>query len=341
MEFSGGLRELYLVNLWLRTASRVVVRVGEVRSRDFPDLFRMAVRLPWGRFLRSETRVRVRASSHGSRLQHTGRIGRTVAAAIDRSLGREVGPDDGPEQLVLVRFDQDRCLFSVDSSGELLHRRGYRRETAHAPLRETLAAAILLKLGWDGRTALIDPMCGSGTFVIEGALLAGNRPPGMHRVFAFMLWPRYRQGLWEALLAEAGRGIREPAAALIGADLDPLAVAAAYRNAGRAAVAEGITFLEQDLGRLRLPDGPGLILTNPPYGDRIGRGEDLAGVFRGLGILAARARPAWQTAFLCPDPSLAAAAGEGFVRLAELSNGGISVGLFVAGRKGEGFGKFP
>lgn len=329
VEFNGGLRELYLANLWLRSASRVVVRLGSLRSRDFPDFYRKLVRLPWGRFLRADSAVQVRASSQSSRLVHTGRIAETVEAAINRALGREANPAEGPLQLVLARFEQDQCQISIDSSGELLHRRGYREETAQAPLRETLAAAILLQLGWDGSEPLVDPMCGSGTFVIEAALLARHLPPGGGRDFAFMHWPRYRPGLWQALLLEAARQARPLTVAIVGADRDPQAVAAARRNAERAGVAADLHLECVELARLNAPAGCGLMLANPPYGTRLEAGSDLRPLYREFGQAWRGPFAGWRTALFCPADAPLAATGCNPRPLAQLHNGGLAVTLFA------------
>ena len=167
VRFSGGLRELYQANLSSRIASRILVHVGDVRARDFSAFYKRCLQLPWGRYLKAQTPVVVRASSRSSRLVHTGRIAETVEKAIANSLGRSTTVGSAEfGQLIVARMEDDVCRISIDSSGELLHRRGYRMETAKAPLRETLAAGILGLLGWDGTSPLVDPMCGSGTFVI-------------------------------------------------------------------------------------------------------------------------------------------------------------------------------
>lgn len=329
VEFAGELREVYRANLWLRTASRIVVRFGSFRCRDFPALYRQSLRLPWGRFLRPGTRVKLRVSSQRSRLQHTGRIAATVNEALDRALGRPGSPADGPEQLVLIRFEDDVCLLSVDSSGELLHRRGYREETAYAPMRETLAAGLLSLLGWDGSVPLLDPMCGSGTLPIEAALLADRQPPGGRRAFAFMDWPRYRPGLWQALLIEAGRSGQPGRADIHGADRDPAALAAARRNAERAGVADRIEFSLRELARTPAAEGGGLLLCNPPYGQRIGREEDLCPLFRALGEVGRNLLPGWRIALLTPTDFLARATGLPLQPLASLNNGGIPVTLWA------------
>jgi len=205
VEFSGRLADIYRANLWSRCASRVLVRLGSFRCRAFPDLYHRALRLPWGRFLRKETAVEIRVTCHHSRLMHGRRIAETLEAAIDKTLGREQPSPQKPEQLLLARMINDELFLSIDSSGPLLHRRGYRRSATRAPLRETLAAGILLLLDWQPTVPLTDPMCGTGSFILEGAMLASGRAPGIGREFAFMNWPGFRAGLWRQLCRDAGQ----------------------------------------------------------------------------------------------------------------------------------------
>ncbi len=330
VEFSGGLREIYMANLWLRTASRILIRLEAFHCRDFPMLYRKALRLPWGRFIKLGTRLRVRASSRGSRLNHTGRIATTLLESVDRVLGRAAPPENGPEQLLIARFEDDWCHLSVDSSGELLHRRGYREDIGPAPLRETLAAGVLLLLGWEGTTPLVDPMCGSGTFPIEAALLASHRPPGAGRVFSFMNWPRYRPGLWQSLLAEAVRGEKDSVPAILGSDRDEKVLEAARCNAVRAGVAGMVAFRQQDVSTQSATEGSGLVLCNPPFGARLGRSDDLGSLYRLLGHVYRNSFAGWRGALLCPDPRLAAATGLPLRKVAELNSGGIKVALMTA-----------
>lgn len=329
--FSGGLRELYLANLHLRTATRILVRIGEFKATDFPDLFRKALRLPWGSFLRPDTAVEIRATAHRSRLIHSGRIVETVSAAMERVLGRGAGSDVSPgfKQLILVRFEDDLCTISCDSSGELLHKRGYRSAAGAAPLRETLAAASLLLLGWDGSIPLCDPLCGSGTIVIEGGLIATHRPPGRERPFAYMHWPGYRPGLWQALTQDADRKIVLPASPIYASDSDVHVLSVARQNAQQAGMAEFINFDYSELQHLPVRPGPGLVLCNPPYGIRLEQGEDLHALYRNLGNGFKRAFPGWKIAFIAPDDHLALATGLEVRTQARLFNGGLSVSLYA------------
>jgi len=327
----GGLRELYAANLHLRTATRIVVRFDAFKATDFPELFRKVLRLPWGTFVRPDTAIEIRASAHRSRLIHTGRIIETVRAAVERALGRNVAGTgySGFTQLILIRFDEDSCTISCDSSGDLLHKRGYRSAVGPAPLRETLAAATLLLLGWDGSIPLCDPLCGSGTIVVEGGLIASRQPPGRHRSFAFMRWPGYRSGLWQALIAEADLKVSPSPSPIYASDYDQRVLAVAAQNARQAGVGELIDFRCSDLNILPVRSGPGLVLCNPPYGIRLEQGEDLYVLYRQLGEGFRRAFPDWTIAFIAPEEHLAQATGLELHSRVQLVNGGLTVALYT------------
>ena len=329
VSFSGGLEELYRVNLWSRTASRVLVRVGKVHARDFPELHRKIKRLPWGRFVKPEMPIAVRSTSRRSRLNHTGRLSETINVAIDGALGRTpLNPGDS-EQLVLARIEDDVCQLSVDSSGELLHRRGYRSDISKAPLRENLAAGILNLLDWKGQESLFDPMCGSGTFLIEAALLCSGRAPGRTRRFAFQQWPRFRDGLWQNLLDEARRLESTCAIPLVGNDVDAGVVEAAVRNAERAACGDLVSFSTGPFDAVDASAERGLMICNPPYGVRLGDETELISLYQKFGQVCAERFKGWRVALFCPSDELIAATQLPFKSITELSNGGIRVRLFV------------
>ncbi len=328
VEFTGRLADLYRANLQLRTASRVVVRFGRFRCRSFPDLYRQAVRLPWGSFVRAGAPLHCRVTCRNSRLMHTGRVAETLTAAADHALGRQPLPA-AEGQLVLARIVDDVAELSIDSSGELLHRRGCRTNVAVAPLRETLAAGILLLLGWDGSGALADPLCGTGTMLLEGALLAANRAPGLQREFAFMSWPGYRSGLWAQLCAVARQAERPCPSAISGGDADAGALAAARANLERAGLAEVVTLQQRLLSSQPVHTGQGLVVCNPPYGKRLTTAVPLADYFAELGGELRRAYPGWRKALICPDVSLARATGLPLREVAQLDNGGLRVGLYA------------
>jgi putative N6-adenine-specific DNA methylase len=229
-------------------------------------------------------------------------------------------------QLFVVRFDHDVCTISADSSGALLHQRGWRGPQAKAPLRETLAAALLLAAKWDPATPLCDPLCGSGTIAIEAALLARRRAPGVNRSFSFEKWPGTDVRPFQDLRAAAKAGERPPAARIEASDQDAGAVAATRENAARAGAPE-IEILQRQLASLPPDSGSGLIACNPPYGIRVG--GDPRAVFRDLAE-ALRRRPQWRAAAVIADA--AAASAVRWTRLLKTQNGGIPIELAHTGK---------
>jgi putative N6-adenine-specific DNA methylase len=229
---------------------------------------------------------------------------------------------------VLVRFDHDVCTLSLDTSGAHLHKRGYRLETAKAPLRETLAAALLAEAGYRGDAAFVDPLCGSGTFAIEAALIATRAAPGRLRAFAFERWPSHDAGAMR-LLRDAADARRRPAPApIVASDRDEGAVGAARRNAERAQVA--IDVRHHALSDSHPPANAGLLLTNPPYGARVGDPGRLRDLYATLGKLASRRYAEWTVGFVTADPRLARASGLAFTRSTPpLPHGGLRVKLYL------------
>ncbi len=335
IEFRGALRDIYRANLHLRTASRVLVRLGRFYAAAFSDLRRRARRLAWGEYLAPGQAVAFRVTSHRSQLYHTGAVAEAIAEAISGCLGKPPAvrrhfKEDlraGWPQLIAVRLEDNRCTVSVDSSGALLHRRGYRLATAKAPLRETLAAGIVMASGWDFTSPLLDPFCGSGTIAIEAALLAKKIPPGRARHFAFMDWPNFDAGLWKSLLVEnATRNLSSPPT-IFASDRDAGAIQAARANAKRAGVAEDITFACHALSDIRPPSVPGWVITNPPYGVRVSPGQNLRKLYAQLGKVLRAQCPRWRLALLCDRPRLLVSTGLRFDRGIALRNGGLRVRL--------------
>lgn len=312
--FTGELDALAAANLRLSVATRVLVRIGEFRAPGFPELHAHAARLPWERHVAGggPPRVVIHVTAHKSRLYHTGGIAERVARGLEERLGvapelvapaDDDGPDDaGPAPLHLfVRIERDRCTVSVDSSGDPLHRRGYRLALARAPLRPTLAAAMLHLARWRPDEPLLDPMCGSGTIVLEAARRACGRAPGGDRGFAFVGWPGYDGA---AALARARRDLSPetaPLAAIVGSDRDPGAITAARANAARAGVAAAVALSVRPLSACEPLPGPGLVICNPPYGVRVGKRDTVRDLYAQLGhVLRARC-PGGRVALLCGD----------------------------------------
>ena len=308
--FKGDLSVLYRANLQLRTASRILARLGNFfYATSYPELQKRASRLPWERFITPGQPVTMRVTCHGSKLYHSDAVARSLLAAMQERLGQpsplvktDLLANGHPPQLVIVRLSDDKCTVSVDSSGEVLHKRGYRQAVAKAPLRETLAAALVMASGWDMAAPLLDPFCGSGTIPIEAALMALGIPPGLNRRFAFMDWPGYDQAAFNA--QRLGTGGQHSAPLILGSDRDSGAIKMARENAERAGVEKSIEFKCQAVSSITPPPGPGWVVTNPPYGLRISQGKDLRNLYAQLGNVLRLHCPDWQVAVLCNDPVL-------------------------------------
>jgi putative N6-adenine-specific DNA methylase len=237
-------------------------------------------------------------------LYHSDAVAERIRRAIERRTGSVVAASDSGA-LLIVRLSHDECTISVDSSGALLHRRGYRLATAKAPLRETMAAALLA--GWDGDCALVDPFCGSGTIAIEAALIARHRAPGIARDFGFMLWPEYDGALWATVYARARAGERFqgeiPGITIVAADRDGGGTQAARDNAERAGVGGDIDIRTQAISDLEAPASSGWLVTNPPWGVRLGDEAKLRDLYARFGQVARRRLPGWQVRVLAPEAS--------------------------------------
>ena len=341
--FTGGREMLYAANLWLRTASRVLVRVAAFHASEFHELERRARRVPWDQYAVPDRAIRFRVTCRKSRLYHSDAVAQRFAAAVAATLGdgaiagtaASSGTDDqeddgGDAQLFIVRIAHDECTVSADSSGVLLHQRGYRQAVARAPLRETLAAAMLLAAKWNPAAPLVDPMCGSGTIGIEAALLARHLAPGRKRTFAFQRWPDADERAWTALLSRAEGGVVAGAIApIVCADRDAGAVAATRANAERAGVADDIDVREGAISSIEARGESGWLVTNPPYGVRVGERDKLRSLYAQLGHVARRVFPGWTIALLAADRALASQLQLSLEPKMATSNGGIPVELLV------------
>jgi putative N6-adenine-specific DNA methylase len=236
---------------------------------------------------------------------------------------------DSLPQLVYVRILNNQCTISLDSSGPLLHRRGYRLATAKAPLRETLAAAMLLAARWDGVSPLIDPFCGSGTIPIEAVLFARNIPPGYRRSFAFMNWPAFDPVLWGTVHASHSDSEKRTKPRIIASDRDSGAIQAARANAERAGIPDAIEFACQAVSSMEPLAGPGWVVTNPPYGKRLPSNKDLRNLYAQFGKTLRSKCPGWKVVMLCDSIQLAGATGLKFEEAIPTLNGGLKVKIFV------------
>jgi len=336
VEFRGSLADLYLANLHLRTASRVLLHLGSFYADTFSDLGRRAKRLSWEAYMKPGRPVALRVTCHKSRLFHSAAVMERILESIGARLGqvpptKKIDEEEksNPPQLVIVRILENRCSISVDSSGALLHRRGYRLATGKAPLRETLAAGMLMASGWGLHSPLIDPFCGAGTIPIEAALMARRIPPGLHRHFAFMDWPNFGAEAWERLKALSQKGPKKFLPPILGSDRDAGAIRAAGENAERAGVADSVVFSCQAVSNLDPPPGPGWVVTNPPHGVRLKSHRDLRSLYIRLGRVLRPKCPGWNAAILCSSDSLLDLSGIRFDRRFPMRSGGLRVTLAI------------
>jgi putative N6-adenine-specific DNA methylase len=338
--FKGGLREVYAANLRLRTVSRVIVRLARFHARTFAELERHSVKVPWSRFIAPGRTFELRVTSRKSRLYHSDAVAERIERVVAQATGGELAEGEPSEehegeraQLVIVRLDRDECTVNVDSSGALLHMRGYRRATAKAPMRETIAAAMLLASEWRADEPLFDPFCGSGTIPIEGAMLARRIPPGLDRVFAFQQWPWVEAGLWSRMRRDAETGILDDLPApIIGADRDEGAIRAASENAARARVDGQVEFVVSPVSEASVDAGPGWVITNPPYGVRVGTSRELRNLYARFGAVLRERFDGWKLAFLSADHALEAQLRTELEVLFRTTNGGIPVRCMTSKR---------
>lgn len=336
--FSGRLDLMYAANLWLSTSGRVLLRLKDFRVRGWDDLLRQAAAIPWEVWLPAGAGLKVLASLHQSNLRHEGRIAEEVFAAAEARLTglgldppRLANAEEEGGQTVQVRGVDRRAVISLDSSGEHLHRRGYRLAPGPAPLREDLAAALLLLAGYDGEGPLLDAFCGSGTLAIEAGLAARRLPPGGGRGFAFQAWPSFREPTWRHLLREAqAQSLAAPPAPVIARDNSVAALDICQENAGRAGLGGQIAVERADFFKAAPPDaGPGLVVINPPYGKRLGSvrqagelveriGRRLAEAYQGWRVGIALYRPEWAESLPLAD-AVSLTAPHGGLKLTLLS----------------------
>jgi putative N6-adenine-specific DNA methylase len=325
VSFDGPLEAGMRACLHARTAMRVLLELARFEAPDAAALYEGARAIPWHEWLTVRSTLAVEASVVSSAITHSGfaalKVKDAAVDALREKLGArpDVDPKD-PDVRIVLHLAKGLATISLDLAGEPLHRRGYRAVTTQAPLKETLAAAVLLLGGADPELPFVDPLAGSGTLAIEQALRARRIAPGLGRAFGFQRWPAYRggpQSAWDRMKAEArAAALPRAPAPILARDLHPKAIAAARRNVAAAGVAEDVVVEQGDARDLEPRFPPGTIAANPPYGERLmgGRGEappgdarvqakKLGGFYRGLGEMLLRHR-GWTALLLSGSPLL-------------------------------------
>ena len=322
----GGWPEVWRANLWIRGASRVLARIDSFQVLHLAQLDKHAHEIPWGTIIAPGTPFRVEAVCSKSRIYHEGAAVERVEKAMIKTLKAPHSPD--AEISVMVRIERDVCTISIDTSGELLHKRGYKQSINKAPMRENMAALFLQQCGYKGTEPVYDPMCGSGTFVIEAAEIAARLNPGRARHFAFEQFVNFDPAAWERM-----KSVQRQAPADVhfyGSDRDEGAVNMSTENAARAGVTALTEFKQQTISDIIPPAStPGLVIVNPPYGTRLGDKTKLMPLYQTLGQVLRTRFSNWRIGIITTDVTLAKATGLSFLpTTAPVQHGGLRVTLF-------------
>ncbi|RYU81232.1 THUMP domain-containing class I SAM-dependent RNA methyltransferase [Hymenobacter persicinus] len=293
VEFTGTKQLLYEANLWCRTAVRILKPFAHFLAPDEKALYREVSRLDWSEYLSPDQTFAITAVVNKSTFEHSLYVAQLTKDAIVDQFRNRTGVRPSvdvktPDIRLHLHMIENEVVLSLDASGDSLHRRGYRQQTNAAPLNEALAAGLLLLAGWDGKKTLIDPMCGSGTLLTEAALIAQRIAPGLYHQgkFAFENWPDFDRALWESVKMDARSArLEEPQAYLAGSDLLPEFIELARQNVEAADLEDYIRLSVRDVKDAKAPakEAPGLVVMNPPYGERIGDETEMEGLYKTIG----------------------------------------------------------
>jgi putative N6-adenine-specific DNA methylase len=331
--FGGELATCYRANLGSRFATRVLLRLGTAAYKNEQDVYDAALSLPWPQWFGERQTIRVDLNATRSPLKSldftTLRVKDAVCDRFRADRGSRPDVDTrSPDVRIHCYLDAKRAMFYLDTSGEPLYKRGYRKDTAEAPLRENLAAGIVALTGWDGAEPLLDPMCGTGTLVIEAALMALAIPPGHARGFGFERLRAHEPDLWKRVREEALAARRSPKLSLFGRDRYGDELKKAARNAEAAGLADAIELKQADVLETGAPAKSGVLIANPPYGVRLGEQSDLAAFYPKLGDALKRHYAGWRCFLFSGDPQLAKLIRLHPARRIPLYNGALECRLY-------------
>ena len=333
----GTAQDLAKLNLNLRCGERVLLKVGEAKAESFDELYQQALALPWEDYIDREGQFPVKGYSLHSKLFALPNCQRNIKAAMAARLGKVYGmahlPESGAMHQVRFALRNDVAEFYLDTSGVGLRKRGYRALSLEAPLRESLAAAMVLLSRYRGRDPFCDPFCGSGTIPIEAAMIALNRAPGMNRHFDAEQWQCLPRDIWRLAKEEAIDKEFHGKYEIWGGDIDPRAVALAKENARKAGVGESIRFETADAAKFRRDEPYGRVVTNPPYGERLLEKSEAAALYRAFGQAARQLPEGWRISVLSSHTEFERAFGAEADRRRKLYNGKIKCDLFQYGKK--------
>ena len=287
VEFKGIERDIARCNLWLRTADRVHIKAAEYKAETFEELFQGARAVTWGKLIPENGKMHVTGKSVKSKLFSVpdcqGIVKKAVVESMKSQYKKEWFPEDGPVYKIEVSLLKDVCTLLIDTSGAGLHKRGYRQSAGEAPLKETLAASMVLISRWRSERILADPMCGSGTIAIEAAMIGKNIAPGINRSFVSEEWPGFDKVIWEDVRLEAQRAINSKEFRILASDVDGDVLKTARENAIRAGVEDYIAFQKLSVQQFQSRKRYGCIICNPPYGERLMDSEEVERLYKQMG----------------------------------------------------------
>ena len=330
VSFVGDKELLYKVNLWSRIIFRVLVPIAKVKSFNAEQLYRSVQQIDWTEYLTPDMTLAVNCTGKNKQLNHSHFTALQIKKAIvdrqQQDYGRrsDINPKS-PDLLVNAHIDNNRCTISLDSSGTSLHRRGYRPAVGLAPLKESLAAALIDLSQWTPETAFYDPLCGSGTLPIEATLKALNIAPGLYRDrFGFQSWLDYDDSLWDKIVTEANNkqqfDLNIP---IVGSDRNLEILNQARENAYNCNVTDYIEFIHQDLSQITAPADKGIIICNPPYGERLGNVTELEDLYKTLGDIFKQRFTGWTAYILTGSKHLSKKVGLRTAKRIPVYNGSL------------------
>ena len=326
----GTWEDVWRANLSLRGASKVLSRIGEFRAFHLAQLDKRARKFPWGETLKPGLKIKVEVvTNKKSKIYHAGAAEERIERAISEEFDAQIVESKLDADIIIkTRIDRNNVILSVNTSGEGLHKRGYKQAMGKAPMRETMAALCLRGCGYTGSEPVFDPMCGSGTFLIEAAEISTGLLPGRNRHFAFEKLAPYDLEVVESLKINASK--RDGTAHFYGSDRNVKAIEFAKENAARAGVLNLCTFSPKPLSAITRPDGPpGLVIVNPPYGARVGKKKDLFALYNSFGAVMQEKFQGWRVGLVTSDSSLAQATQLPWLPTdAPINHGGLRVKLF-------------
>lgn len=325
----GQVQDVWRANLVLRGASQVLLRLADFRVVHLAKLDKLARRLPWGEYITEGQKISVETTCKKSRIYHHKAASERIARAVVETTGAELSETAG--LIIKARIIDDLCTISIDTSGDPLHKRGYKAAVNKAPLRENLAALLLRACGYSGQTSVVDPMCGSGTFVLEAAEIAAGMVAGRARSFAFEQFPYFDDKAFSQLKHSLITAPKATAPHFYGFDRDTGAARISKSNAERAGVAARTSFTTATISALKAPDcQPGLVMINPPYGKRIGDIKKLYRLYATLGSVLQASFQGWTVGLVTNSDKLARATGlKDMKKALSFSHGGLPVSLYT------------